>query len=294
MKNLITELAMKSKSGVIVTPVCDTPYGKDEKWRGDAGKIVILMEVAGYALDKAGISIEGYSPVPGMKVLLEGKEFNHAVSASDNISARILALGYSHGAILSRRFANSYPASVDDLVHICPAGYSEWGGAGTCCLISNFGLETVNLSLRIFSHPGAVADSSWGVTRGISGDLFRSCPSCLNGNRNLFKLFRPLRDAKDCTLRMNDGNYPVARLKNIAVIFAYSDLLFDADGILGVDNPAKITLQDEERFWSKYFPDEVVRGARFTFRMLPGTHNGPNEHYTQFAVAALAGAGELR
>jgi hypothetical protein len=228
-----------------------------------------------------------------MKVLLNGKQFIPAASGEKKESAKILALGYSHGAILSRRFANSYAGAVDKLVHLCPAGYSDWGAAGTCCLISNFMLETVNISLRIFSHPGAVFDSSWGVTKGVSGDFFRSAPSCLNGNKSCFKLFRPLTDAGECALYVDDKNYPVARLKNIAAIFAYDDLLFDAEEILGVDDPRKITLQDQERFWSKYYPEEVVQGTKFTFRMLPGTHNGPIEHYTEYAGAALNAAGEL-
>ncbi len=291
--NFITGLAMKSRSGVIVTPVCDTPYGSNEKWRGDAGKIVILLEIVRRALAGEGIVIDGCSPASDLEINIDGKKSAPEVSAPP-VSARLLVLGYSHGAILSRRFANSYPSSVDSMVHVCPAGYTEWGTAGTCCLISNFGLEMANIGLRFFSYPGAVADSGCGVTKGISGDFFRSCPSCLYGNMSCFKLFRPLRDVKDCTLRVDDRKYPVMRVKNITVIFAYDDLLFDADEILGVDDPKKITLQDEERFWSKYYTQEVLAGAKFTLRILPGTHNGPIEHCEEYTEAALSYSGELR
>jgi hypothetical protein len=63
-----------SRSGIVIVPVCDTPYGKDKDWRGDRGKDVVLMAIVRHVLQKEGIVIDGYKPLTDMTVAIEGEE----------------------------------------------------------------------------------------------------------------------------------------------------------------------------------------------------------------------------
>ncbi|MDY6934871.1 MAG: hypothetical protein SVZ03_11720 [Spirochaetota bacterium] len=294
--NLLAEMAMKTKSGIIIIPVCDTPYGSNEKWRGDSGKMVILMELVRYLLHEKKISIEGYQPLTDLKLVINNTDLS-VLSMDTIINAKILAVGYSHGGIISRQFANAYPDAVVSLVHFCAAGYIEWGGKnciGPVCITGNFMCESCNIGLRFFSHPGDTIDSSWGLTKGIVGDSLRSYSSCLFGNFNCLKPFRNFRDAKDASIYIDDSNYPVSHLKNIVVVFAQDDTLFDPAEIIGVDDYKNITRKVIEEFWTKFYPQEVAGGTRLTLRILPGTHLGPIVYHDQYIEIALKGTDEFR
>ena len=294
--NMLAEMAIKTKSGMIIIPVCDTPYGSDEKWRGDSGKMVILMELVRYLLHERKISIEGYKPLTDLKVVINNKYLSF-LSTDTLINTKILAVGYSHGGIISSQFANAYPDAVVSLVHFCAAGYVDWGGnscIGPVCITGNFMWESCNIGLKLFSHPGEIIDSSWGLTKGIVGDSLRSYSSCLFGNFNCLKLFRNFRDAKDASIYIDDSNYPVSHLKNIVVVFARDDTLFNPLEIIGVDDFKNITMKEIEEFWTKFYPQEVICGTKLTFRILPGTHLGPVVYYDQYVKTALKGTDELR
>ncbi len=53
-----SQLALDSKSGIVVIPVCDTPFGKDPSLRGDNGKMIILGAIVRYALHFCNISVD--------------------------------------------------------------------------------------------------------------------------------------------------------------------------------------------------------------------------------------------
>lgn len=292
-----SELALKSKSGIVIVPVSDTPYGRDEKWRGDEGKTVILMELVRHILYNKDISVDGYKPISGMTITIDGEEAVPASSGKKLISAKIMAVCWSHGSILGRLCANKYPDAITDLAQTCPAGYSKWPGGGTCvgtyCLMLNFQIETTNICVSgMCVYPGDIISAGWGLTKGMYGDAFRAYPSCLGGNVSLFKLGRGFRDTAECTSYIDDSCCPTPRLKSITVIFGEDDTLFDPKGIMGVKNVKNITLEEYEKFWSKYYPAAVKSGSHLTAKVMPGNHLAPIVNYKSYAKTILMESGQ--
>jgi len=294
--SLTSKLAERSKSGIVIIPVCDTPFGKKNEWRGDRGKDVILMEITRYMLAKMGISIKKYKPVTEMQVMIN----KHTIGepSPDSIQTELTVIGWSHGALLARRLAHSYPDSVNSLVQAAPAGFVNWGGEyciGPSCLTSSFLVEGSCVSMGIFRGEWQyISDISWGITKGLSGDTVRSCSSCISGNFSFLKPFRSYKDTIDCTLSADDKSFPLPEIKNITVIFAIDDTLFEYDDHGGIKNPAAITPDESKLFFEKFYPASVKSGARLTLAALPGNHLGPLVYSEEFADAALTTIGQRR
>jgi pimeloyl-ACP methyl ester carboxylesterase len=284
-----SKISEAGKSGIVIVPVCDTPYGKDSQWRGDSGKQVVLMEIVRYVLNEKGICVEGYKPITDMPVSINGKNMQEI--PSEGSAAKILAVGWSHGGILSRRFTNAYPDAVIGLAHVCPAGYEQWGSTK---LLLNFGWECLRISTWCFrGHMGDVLGAAWGITKGIGGDTGRSVPlSIVHAQPS--KLFRSGRDIKDCTLYCDDANFPVAGISNLTVIFAEGDSCIDVREHAGISDPANPSSQEVDAFWGKFYPSVVAEEIKLTFSVLPGSHLAPVSHSDVYAKTVLEGLDQLK
>ena len=276
-----SSLAKMSKSGIVIVPVSDTPYGKDDAWRGDDGKEVILMELVRWVLASKGFEVKGYSPLCPYEVLIDGAP---AGDGKGMISTSLVAVGWSHGGILARRFAHAYPGSVTGLAQICPAGYEHWD---TLKLTLRFMGESMRLSR--FTRPGsrkAAARSAWGFTRGMAGDFFRSI-SAAALERNPAKVYRAGRDIKDCSLYCDSAVMSVERLDRIVVIFASDDTCMDVKKLMRCSDPEDITQEQKNVFWETFYRDETRLDVQRTFKVLPGTHLAPVTHSTLYARTIL-------
>jgi len=290
---LTSDLALKSKSGIVIVPMCDTPYGEDNHYRGDNGKDIILMEMTRFILQYLNLEVKNYHPISNKSCLING--INPA-NFKGSIPVNLLSLGYSHGAIIARRIASIYSNSVISLAQMAPAGYEDWGPSclAPSCLTANFTGESMCISTEFFrGHAYDTFDLTWGITKGLVGDTFRSCSSCLGGNFTLFKLFRGWKDIKDCTLLMNDKNFPVPNAKHVVVIFARDDLAFEYDNI-GFNNPESPQQKNLENFWSTYYPSAVINKAKLTLKILPGQHSGPINYHNQYIKAILEGTEQAK
>ena len=293
--NLTANLALKSKSGLVLVPMCDTPYGEKEEWRGDNGKDIILMEVIRYILSTFGATLPEDKAGLDLKVKIKTKE-SYPQNKENLIPVNLIALGYSHGAILARRMASIYYKNFVGLGQMAPAGYEDWGSGclGASCLMLNFTGESVCISTEIFrGHACDTVDLTLGISRGLVGDTLRSCPSCLWGNFSCFKFFRGWKDIEDCTTFMDDKNFPLPFVKNVVVLFAKDDSVFEYDNV-GLSNPDHLQQPEKEKFWSTYYPGAVINGANLTLKILPGQHSGPINYYPEYVQALLSGTGQLK
>jgi pimeloyl-ACP methyl ester carboxylesterase len=276
-----SSLARMSKSGIVIVPVCDTPYGKDDAWRGDAGKEVILMELVRWVLASRGIQVQGYSPLSADEVLIDGFP---AGDRKGMVPASLLSVGWSHGGILARRFAHAYPGSVTGLAQVCPAGYKHWG---TMKLALRFMGESLRLSrLTLKGHGKTVLRSAWGFTRGLAGDFFRSIPAAALDLQPA-RVCRVGRDMKDCTLYCDSDVMSVERLESIVVLFAADDTCMDVKKIMRCPDTEGITPEHEKIFWETFYRDEIRQDVKRTFTVLPGTHLAPVTHSALFARTVL-------
>jgi len=276
-----SSLARMSTSGIVIVPVCDTPYGKDEAWRGDAGKEVILMELVRWVLASRGIQVEGYSPRCPEQVLIDGKPLS---DQSGMESASLVSVGWSHGGILARRFAHAYPGSVTGLAQVCPAGYEHWS-------TMQLALRFMNESRRSFrlvrkGHGKAMLRSAWGFTRGMAGDFFRSIPAAA-GDLNPAKLCRAGKDIQDCSEYCDSAGMSVDHLDRIVVLFARDDTCMDVKKVLGCPDPQNITPEQEKLFWSTFYRNETRPDMKRTLKVLPGTHLAPVTHSSLYARTIL-------
>ncbi len=274
-----SKLALESKSGIVIVPVCDTPFGKKEELHGDKGKIVILMEMIRYALSFCSMDVKNYS-LHDMPVTINNKTIPIDESTT---KVQISAVGWSHGAILARMMAGTYD-SIKNLVQICPAGFKPWSKnqcVASCCVLSSFNWESIRISTEIFKGNGkAVFSAGWGITKGITGDTIRSCNSCIYGNFNILKVFRPYKDIADVT---RSERYPVKNLSNIVVIFGEDDSLFDPRDIVGKHYTSpEIT----DLFFKTFYP-EAVGISKLHLFILPGKHIAPAIFYTEYALHTL-------
>lgn len=286
-------LALRSKSGLVLVPVCDTPCGRNPLLRGDAGKEVVLMEVVRQVLNKHGMSIHGYTPAGGKEPVIDTAD----PQSAKNIPVSLLAVGYSHGGILARTIASKHPYSVTGLAQICPAGYIQWGDnscGATSCLATAFTWECIRIAGGYFDgNARQVHNAAWGGCRGFSGDCLRSWGSCLTGNTSPMCGTRIFRDMKECTGYLDDRAAPVPLLKSITVIFAEKDTLFRY-WAMGIEDPRTITREEAARFWTKYYPASLNNGSSLTLRVLPGNHIGLQLHPRAYVEAILGGSGQLQ
>ncbi len=290
----ITSLVRNSKSGVLIIPVCDTPYGSDPAWRGDAGKDVILMEVVRRVFSTHGISLQNYKALASPKVEIEDADIR---PSRKDITTPVLAMGYSHGAILARRCASRYPATVENLVQICPAGYIHWGD-NSCLtgpkLFASFSWESMRIGTGYFKGEGMeVTSAGWGIVRGVGGDCLRSAGSCALGGFNPLKVGRPLRDIKECATLLDDTNFPVGHLKSITVLFGENDSLFPYRAA-GITDPKSVSPEEAVRFFQKFYPSAMKNGAHLSLKVLPGNHIGLQIYPNEYVATALTSAGEER
>ena len=276
-----SSLARMSKSGIVIVPVCDTPYGKDEAWRGDAGKEVILMELVRWVLASRGIQVEGYSPLCPEQVLIDGKPVGDQTGM---VSASLMSVGWSHGGILARRFAHAYPGSVTSLAQVCPAGYEHWS---TMQLALRFmGESRSSFGLVRKGHGKAMLRSAWGFTRGMAGDFFRSIPAAA-GDLHPAKLYRAGKDIKDCSEYCDSAGMSVEHLDSIVVLFALDDTCMDVKKVLRCPDSQNITPEQEKLFWATFYRYETRPDMKRTLKVLPGTHLAPVTHASLYAQTIL-------
>jgi pimeloyl-ACP methyl ester carboxylesterase len=279
-------LALGCRSGVVVVPVSDTPYGTDKSWRGDCGKEAVLMEVVRFALARHGIGVKGHAPLSGPKARIQA---NPADAGGRLVEADLAALGWSHGGILARRFSHGYPESVSILGQVCPAGY-EQGGPWT--LIGRFIGEASRAAWR--TDGGNLRDklsSAWGFTSGFAGDFARSVAAGLRHGRP-GTMRRVGRDILDCSLYSGGGDFVPEQLKRVAVIFAARDTCMSPLRILGTDASPEPAPELAARFWKRYFPGALARGAELSLQVLPGGHLAPVTHADLYARALLEALGQ--
>jgi len=280
-----SKLALLSKSGMVVIPVCDTPYGSDPSRHGDSGKEVILMEMVHYVLAREGIAISGYSPISSMGVTIDGVRL---VCDKDMPGTRLAAVGWSHGGILARRFAHAYPSTVNWLGQVCPAGYERWN---TWQLTGRFAKES--LSMLLNGHTAETLRSGWGFTKGFMGDFFRSIPAaviCFDAG----KVGRVGKDIKDCTLYCDSSRFNAAHLNSIAVIFGRDDSCMNPYRQLGIKDHGAVEQGDLKRFKEMFFADVHEQTEPIILRILPGTHLAPVIHSDLYVRTLLEDLGQIQ
>ncbi len=298
--NFTTQLCKNSKSGIIVVPVSDTPFGRDAKWRGDDGKDVILMELTRHILQKNGFAPDSYRPLTDLSINITEHISSPSITThktTTQIPVKLMTVGWSHGGILARRLASRYPDLVTDLVQITPAGFEHWGRNGcirTGCLISAFNWESLRIGTGIFRGEGRqVFDAGWGVAKGQVGDTTRSCGSCLYGNFHPLMPFRIFQDTAECAGYLDDSTFPVPHLKNIVVLFGRNDSLFEYANA-GIKNPDTPTPDELHAFGKTYYRSTLKSGSRLTVKVLPGNHIAPLVFDTRYVHEALLNTGQLR
>lgn len=284
-----SKLALGCRSGIVVVPVSDTPYGEDGRWRGDRGKEAVLMEVVRYALEVRDISVTGCSPLGAGEVgapVIEEDQFPD--NGGDPIPAALAAVGWSHGGILARRFAHAHPGSVVSLGQVCPAGFER---RGPLALTGRFLLESMRISTRGTGHARDKLRSAWGFTRGFVGDFARSVSDAAV-HVHPAKLFRTGRDIGDCSVYCDSSGFGVAHVKRVTVIFGADDSCMSPERILAVDHARDLPDEAVLRFWERYYPDALRAGAYLSLEVLPGTHLAPVTHSDLYAHTLLEHLGE--
>ena len=281
-----SRLALLSRSGMVIIPVCDTPYGAKYSFHGDKGKDVILMEMVRFILAREGMSVRGFVPVTSMPVAVGGLNM---APENDNTGTSIVSIGWSHGGILARRFAHAYPSSVCSLGQVCPAGYEHWGPWG---LTGKFALECVRITTKMSGHAGQTFGSAWGFTKGFAGDFFRSV-SAAAVNLHPAKLRRVFKDIRDCSRYCDSTTFTASHLERIAVIFGRDDSCMSPQRQLGIKDPDNVTEDDLERFRQTFYSDITENPERLTLRILPGTHLAPVINNELYSSTILADLGEL-
>jgi hypothetical protein len=280
-----SKLALLSRSGIVVIPVCDTPYGSDPSLHGDNGKDVILMEMVRFVLAREGITVSGYRPICDMPASIDGV----SLAPEKNIpGTELVSVGWSHGGILARRFAHVYPGAVYRLGQVCPGGYEHWG---SWRLTGRFAGESLRISSRMFN--GQISQtlrSGWGFTKGFIGDFFRSIPAAAV-DFNAGKIGRVAKDIKDCTRYCDSSQFRASHLERIVVFFGKEDSCMNQWKQLGIKDPDNINMDELKRFRDKYFSDVIEPESCIKLRILPGTHLAPVIHSKLYAGKLLADLG---
>ena len=291
--DLTSTLALNSKSGIVVVPVCDTPFGKDSQFRGDNGKDIVLMEVVKYVLNRNGVSLDGYVPITAEKISIVRKKKEDYGKTEKLIPSKLMVLGISHGGLLSRRLACNYPDLVTDIAQIGSAGF---GGQGRIWFIMSAGWEAGikgPWGLRIRGKVRQANDHEWGVFRGLAGDGLRGWSSCLFGNFHIFKTARWGQDAYDASDILNDTNFPASNLKSITVLFFKDDTLFEYTKQGGIADWKNITKTESDAFWEKHYPGNITSGTNLLLKVLPGNHLAPYAYPEVCVQTVLKHSGQL-
>ncbi len=282
-----TRLAHLSRSGIVMAPVCDTPFGIEPSWRGDAGKDMILMEAVRHVLLKRDIQVTpSPSPENAMAVSGEGERAVHP----GRITAGLAAVGWSHGAILARRLCHAHAGAFSALAQVCPAGYAR---RDLGPLLMAFTRESLGISRGILRGQARdILRAGWGITRGLWGDGARSIRAALN-HRQPAKLIRLLLDLRDCTAYCDDMTLAVEHLGHVTVIFGYGDTCMDVAIQAGVTNVNAPSDEELQSFWNRFFPGNLSAGSRLVLRILPGSHLAPLTHCDTWARGVLEGLEQL-
>ena len=280
------KLARLSRSGMVIVPVCDTPYGAKSSFHGDQGKDVILMEMVRFILAREGISVRGFVPVTSMPVAVNGMNM---APENGNKGTRIISIGWSHGGILARRFAHAYPSSVCSLGQVCPAGYEHWG---PWSITGRFALESVRITTKMSGHARQTFGAAWGFTKGFTGDFFRSITAAAV-TLHPAKLLRIFKDIRDCSRYCDSTTFASSHLEHIAVIFGRDDSCMSPQRQLGIKDPDNVTEDDLKRFSRTFYSDIKVTPGCLTLRALPGTHLAPVIYNELYSRTILTDLGEL-
>jgi pimeloyl-ACP methyl ester carboxylesterase len=257
------------------------------------------MEITRHVLAGNNLFLDSYRPITSLNVDIRehGIDNNRSTPAHPRIPVKLMAVGWSHGGILSRRLASRYPGLITDLVHITPAGYEHWGGNGctrTGCLTSAFNWEAMRIGTGIFRGEGRyIFDAGWGVAKGMSGDTARSCGSCVFGNFHPLMPLRSLRDTSDCARYIDDATFPVPHLRNIVVLFGRNDSLFEYRNA-GISKPDNPDIPEKNGFWFNYYRSAYEKGSKLTVKVLPGNHIAPLVHSGRYVTEALLNTDQLR
>lgn len=286
---LANDLAVKSRSGIAVVPVCDTPYGMDGNWRGDRGKDVVLMEMVRFVLAARGITVPGYKPLTDMPVRINGQPM---ADGTGEIIARLVVTGWSHGGLLSRRMASAYPEAVDGMGQACPAGYKQWQWRFVSLLAKFFG-ECLLIAPMLFTRNAVdVTRASFGIVKGVAGDLSRAIISAIRYGAPS-RLFRIFKDLADCTLLGNDNSLPLGEIKNVVVIFAKKDSVIQP-GHTGVTDPDNPAASEIKQFWRRFYFSLADKGITRKLMFLPGNHLAPIPYHDLYSSILLKHLGQLK
>lgn len=288
---LSSELAVNSKSGLLIVVLCNVPYGKIKAWHGDNGKDVIHMEVARYVLDRHGIYIDGYEPITNLSVEVNGTDMSKLVPGKDHIHAKFAVIGWSHGGILARRFSHAYPGSTVALAQMAPGGYFKWGWdqriTGAFSVYFRFIIEGLMMNTGFFrGEAKQINEASSDTVEWLFAETFGAFESCRKGNFYWKKLFRAFKDIQCAAIYLDDEKFSVGHLKYIGVMFAKNDSLFRFKK-LGFKKAENQTGEEISSFFKKYFPGAVKNEAKTSFRILPGNHIAPLVHYKEYASNVL-------
>ncbi len=294
--NFTSLLAERSRSGIVFIPHVYTPFGAKQKWRGDKGKLVLLMEVTRFCLEKRGLHIANVKSVCDLPIKVEERKAPLNRGRNDiSIACEITLVGWSHGGLLARRFANAYPDSVNNLAQVTPAGFESWGPKSWAGLnlLANFMVEVGLISLMVFKgHIKHPLIAGVAIIRGtISDSLYAFVSLVKSQSFSPVKLARAYVDIQQCSTLMNDKNMPVTELSNIVVLFGEKDSVFEAKNALkGIDIK---TESNSSRFlFEKFFPSAVANGTRCSFKVLPGNHIAPLTHAERYVEEVLLGTAQ--
>ncbi len=283
------DLALKSRSGIVIVPVCDTPYGKNKEWRGDKGKDVVLMKMVCHILADVNITVNnGYKPVTDLPVNINDKDCS---SPPTGVHAHIATIGWSHGSILARRLASHYPDAIDRMGQVCPAGYKKWKHGGTSLVLDFLG-ESLRISTKLFSKQAPdILGAGFGIMHGLFADGMRGLGSGII-HAKPGRIFRHMKDIKDCAAYYGDDNLPLGKIKNIVVIFAKNDTVFDhkQTGVMDPQNPKK---EEIDKFWQTFYPSLLDQDCEQHLEFLEGSHLAPVPFHEEYTTALLTGLGEL-
>ena len=294
--NFSSLLAERSRSGIVFIPHVYTPFGTKQKWRGDRGKLVLLMEITRFCLEKKGLHIANVKQVCDLPIKIKDSKPSLIKSESAlSIACGITLVGWSHGGLLARRFANAYPTCVNNLAQVTPAGFESWGPKSWAGLnlVVNFMVEVGLISLTVFK--GSIKQpliAGVAIIRGIVADSVYAFISVVKSRSfSPFKLLRAYVDIQQCSMLMTDKNVPVTALNNIVVLFGETDSVFEAKNALkGIDIKTESNVSNV--LFNKFFPSAVASGTHCSFKVLPGNHLAPLIHTERYVDEVLFGTAQ--
>ena len=294
--NFTSLLAERSRSGIVFIPHVYTPFGTKRQWRGDKGKLVLLMEITRFCLEKKGLHIANVKRVCDLPIKIrENKSSLIDRGDESSIACEITLVGWSHGGLLARRFANAYPECVNNLAQVTPAGFESWGPKSWAGLnlFVNFMAEVGLISLMVFKgHIKHPLIAGVAIIRGtISDSLYAFVSLVKSRSFSPVKLIRAYVDIQQCSTLMTDKNMPVSELSNIVVLFGEKDSVFEAKNALkGIDT--KTEGNSSNLLFEKFFPSAVENGTRCSFKVLPGNHIAPLVHAERYVEEVLLGTAQ--